>query len=139
MLHPGANPNHIQILLKGGAFKNLNTHSVRYQGTHFALLDSGWNATLESKPVKCKLQLNSNLISVKLKNIKTPLTKTIEIDPYVSVIDSLLDVGLINVNFSNLVSQMDFDADGNAYVMSAAVKVPQIAKYDTSGKLQWIF
>ena len=139
VLHPGANPNDIQILLNGGTFNNLSPNSVRYQGTHFALLDSGWNATLESRPLICNLHLNKNLISVKLKNIETPLTKTIEIDPYVSVIDSFFDAGTRNVNFSNLISQMDFDADGNAYVMSAAVKVPQIAKYDTSGKLQWIF
>lgn len=118
VLHPGANPNDIQILLNGGTFNNLSPNSVRYQGNYFALMDSGWNATLESRPLKCNLHLNKNLISVKLKNIETPITKTIEIDPYVSVIDSLLDVGLRNVNFSNLVSQMDFDADGNAYVMT---------------------
>ena len=141
-MHPGANPYHIQILLKGGAFKNLNPNSVLYRGTHFALLDSGWNATQESKPLKYKLQLKNNILTVKLKNVKTPITKTIEIDPYVSVIDSLLDIG-IGVNnrtiFSNLISQMDFDSDGNSYVMSAAVKVPQIAKYDTLGDLKWIF
>ena len=106
VLHPGANPDHIQILLKGGAFKNLNPNSVLYRGTHFALLDSGWNATQESKPLKYKLQLKNNILTVKLKNVKTPITKTIEIDPYVSVIDSLLDIG-IGVNnrtiFSNLI------------------------------------
>ena len=138
VLHPGANPDHIQILLKGGAFKNLNPHSVKYQGTHFALLDSGWNATLESKPVKCKLQLNNNILSVKLTNIKIPLTKTIEIDPYVSIIDSMLD-SLRTNPYNNIPSQMDFDNDNNAYVMSFALQYSQIAKYDTVGKLQWIF
>ena len=60
VLHPGANPNDIQILLNGGTFNNLSPNSVRYQGNYFALMDSGWNATLESRPLKCNLHLNKN-------------------------------------------------------------------------------
>lgn len=71
----------------------------------------------------------------KIKNITI-------IDPYVRLIDTLKEAKTIFTRWgdlSNMVSMVDYDNDQHAYVLSACLLYPQVAKYDSQGKLIWIF
>ncbi len=141
VLHPGANPNLIQIQYLGANLqaKGRNQHLLKAE--HFGLLDSGWVAVQNEKSLKINTQLKNNILNIHL-NSPNPVKSKIVIDPYVKVVDSLIDF-IKNVkgygNFSNIISQMDFDKYGNAYVMSFSQRYPEIAKYDTGGFLKWVF
>jgi gliding motility-associated-like protein len=144
ILHPSANPNHIQMQLKGAKFKNINENSVQYFAKDFTLIDSGWNATQNEKNIPLKFKLAKSFSTLKNTlqinlNCPYPIQSETIIDPYVSVINSILDSGSHYNNFTNLISQMDYDNDDNAYIMSIALKYPEVAQFDKFGKLQWIF
>ncbi len=144
ILHPGANPNHIQMQLKGAKFKNLKENSIQYVAKEFTLFDSGWNAVQNEKNIPLKLKLSKSLSNLKNTlqinlNCPNPIQSETYIDPYVKVIDSFLDAPRNYYNFENLVSQMDYDSDDNTLVMSQNERYPLVAKYNKNGKLQWLF
>lgn len=138
VLNPGANPENIKIQILGANTALENSQNLIYYSNHFGLIDSGLMATQNGYLVPCEYLYLNKSISLNL-NSDLPVKELTIIDPYVSVIDTFIDSGYLNLNFSNLVSQMDFDADGNAYVMSVSFKYPELAKFDTIGNLLWIF
>ncbi len=144
ILHPGANPNQIQMQLKGAKFKNLKENSIQYVAKEFTLIDSGWNAVQNEKNIPLKLKISKNYLNFKntlqLKlDCPNPIQSETIIDPYVKVIDSFLDGAITTYNFKNLVSQLDYDKDDNVYLMSVNESYPMIAKINTMGKTKWIF
>ena len=139
VLHPGANVNDIQMQFVGAKTIPRKNNNHLLKAKHFGLLDSGWSAMQNDKIVACRTQLKNNVIQIKL-NGHERVAAPIIIDPYVKVIDSLIDFIVDPYRlYSNLVYHMDFDNQDNAYVMSCASQYPEIAKYDSTGKLNWVF
>jgi gliding motility-associated-like protein len=142
VLHPGANPNLIQIQYLGANLqaKGRNQHLLKAE--HFGLLDSGWVAVQNEKSLKINTQLKNNTLNIHL-NSANPVKSKIVIDPYVKVIKNLFDSGLFSgasaLNNTNILSQIDYNHNDEVYIMSAAFKYPEIAKYDIDGNLKWIF
>lgn len=139
VLHPGANPNDIQMQFVGADVIPRKNNSHLLKAKYFGLLDSGWSAVQNDRILSCKTKLSNNIIKIKLIEAEK-VSAPVIIDPYVKVVDSLIDFVVDPYRlFSNLVYHMDFDNQDNAYLMSCASQYPEIAKYDSTGKLIWIF
>lgn len=139
VLHPGANPNDIQMQFVGADAIPRKNNSHLLKAKYFGLLDSGWSAVQNDRTLSCRTKLKNNVIQIKLSGPEK-VAAPIIIDPYVKVIDSLIDFIVDPYRlFSNLVYHMDFDNQDNAYLMSCASQYPEIAKYDSTGKLIWVF
>ncbi|MDB2589341.1 hypothetical protein N9Y33_05645, partial [Bacteroidia bacterium] len=138
ILHPGADPHDIQIQINGGKNYKMQDQSMIYRAEHFGLMDSGLIANQKDQIIPCEYRFENGHLNLHI-NIAYPFQQDIIVDPYVKVIDSFIDSGAHYLDLSNLVSQLDFDNDKNAYVMSISLKYPEIGKYDSAGKLSWIF
>jgi len=138
ILHPGADPHDIQMQINGGKTYQLQDQSLIYRAEHFGLMDSGLIAIQEDRIIPCEYYIEHGNLNLRI-DIAFPIQQEIIVDPYVKVIDSFIDSSAFYLDLSNLVSQIDFDNDKNAYVMSISLKYPEIGKYDSSGKLTWLF
>ena len=139
ILHPGADPNDIQIQINGRGNYKRQDKSMIYRAEHFGLMDSGLIAIQEDRIIPCEYRLENGHLNLHI-DIAHPIQQDIIIDPYVKVIDSFIDSGGgTSLDFSNLPLHLDFDNSNKSIVMSSCIQYPELAKYDTKGKLLWIF
>ena len=137
VLNPGANAKDIKIKYNKQIF--VKPHSVKIDINNYWISDFGLKAyTAKGKNIPCSFKSEENVIGFDIPQSQN--NETIIIDPYLVKVDKLLKTSLSqSTDLSNIVLHSDFDNNNNVYLLSACLLYPQIAKYDTKGKLIWIF
>lgn len=146
ILHPGARVDDIKIQWNGNG-------SVVYEALESSLqikIDHG-NFVFQDHKLKLTTE-NQELYNAKYVNYQKYYGFHIEgismvrhemiLDPFVKRINIFKNdnsAAYSWTDFSNIIMMSDYDNNNNLYLMSATLAVPQLAKFDQTGKLLWIF
>ncbi len=140
ILHQGAKIEDIKIQFTGDSNINLTNYkdSISIIGKLFKLVENQLNCFDENhKKINIHYVFENNILGFKpTKKVKF---KTLFIDPFVNNIRFFKGVSLWPSNLANLINMIDFDNQNNLYAMSFVLEYPEVAKYDSSGNLQWVF
>lgn len=130
LLHPGANPNDIQLKYSKDFF--LQTDGNIYTPTAFGnIIDHKpitFYAANQNSIIKSSYQINNNIIGFKLEDYD--VSKSIIIDPWTQS-------PAFNTNW-DCVWECEKDALGNVYIIGGVMPL-QLLKYNAAGTLQWTY
>ncbi len=135
VLHPGANPNDIQIAYTGDVSKiKLNEDGNIIIKTPLDDLmeyapSSFYEGTSENTKVKSFFTLKKNVIGFNFPE-SYDQTKTLLIDPWVTAIASLTS--------NQYAYDVDYDFGGNTFIYGGYSPF-KVARYSPGGLLQWVF
>jgi gliding motility-associated-like protein len=140
ILHQGAKLEDIKIQFSGDSNINITNYkdSISISGKLFKLIENQLNCFDENhKKINIHYTFENNILG--FKSTQKTKFKTLFIDPYVNNIRFFKGVSLFPARLANLMQMIDFDYQNNLYAMSFVPEYPEVAKYDSTGKLLWIF